>query len=53
MASDKRILVTMACDECKHRNYTTRKNKTNSRERLELKKFCANCGSHTVHRETR
>lgn len=53
MASEKRVLVTMACDDCKHRNYTTRKNRNNNRERLELKKFCSNCSSHTVHRETR
>ncbi|RIK06699.1 MAG: 50S ribosomal protein L33 [Acidobacteria bacterium] len=53
MASDKRPIITMACEDCKHRNYTTKKNKQNNRERLELKKFCPNCGSHTLHKETR
>ena len=27
MASDKRIKVTLACSECKQRNYNTMKNK--------------------------
>ncbi|HEX9761634.1 MAG TPA: 50S ribosomal protein L33, partial [Acidimicrobiia bacterium] len=29
------------------------KNKSNTQDRLELKKFCRWCGQHTVHRETR
>ncbi|MGB9887833.1 MAG: 50S ribosomal protein L33 [Moorellales bacterium] len=48
-----RVNVTLACTECKERNYTTTKNKKNDPDRLELKKFCARCGRHTVHRETR
>ena len=40
MASDKRIKATMECTECKRRNYTTVKSKVNTRERLELSKFC-------------
>ena len=27
MASDKRVKVTLACEECKRRNYITVKNK--------------------------
>jgi large subunit ribosomal protein L33 len=53
MASDKRPPITLACDECKRRNYVTTKNKTNTRDRLELKKFCRWCRQHTAHRETR
>lgn len=48
-----RVLVTMACGDCKNRNYASSKNKRNNAERLELKKFCSTCGKHTVHKETR
>lgn len=53
MAGEKRVLVTLACDECKRRNYTTTKNRLNNRERLELRKFCPFCRHHTLHKETR
>lgn len=33
--------------------YVTRKNRRNDPDRLDLKKFCPNCGRHTDHRETR
>jgi large subunit ribosomal protein L33 len=52
-ATDIRPKITMACTDCKHRNYITRKNRRNDPDRLELKKFCPNCGKHTAHRETR
>jgi len=48
-----RIAVTMACIECKERNYQTNKSKRNTPDRIELKKFCRRCGTQTVHRETR
>lgn len=53
MASDKRQPLTLACDQCKRRNYVTNKNKTNTRERIELSKYCRWCRTHTKHRETR
>jgi len=53
MASDKRIKVTLECTECKQRNYITKKNKINDRERIEMKKYCRFDRKHTVHRETR
>ena len=34
-----RTMVTLACTECKRRNYTTKKNKQNNPERMELKKY--------------
>lgn len=43
----------MACTECKRRNYVTKKNKVNDRDRMELKKYCKWCHRHTLHRETR
>ncbi|MCL4425477.1 MAG: 50S ribosomal protein L33 [Firmicutes bacterium] len=48
-----RQIITLACSECKRRNYTTMKNKKNDPNRVELKKYCPHCHTHTVHRETR
>jgi large subunit ribosomal protein L33 len=53
MASDKRIKVTLECTECKRRNYITKKNKINDRERIEMNKYCRFDRKHTLHRETR
>jgi len=46
-----RELITLACTECKRRNYTTTKNKTNTPGRLELVKFCRFDKKRTPHRE--
>ncbi len=35
-----RIVVTLACTECKERNYTTEKNRKNTQGRMELEKYC-------------
>jgi large subunit ribosomal protein L33 len=51
--ADVRPKITLACVECKERNYITRKNRRNNPDRLEMKKFCPRDGRHTVHRETR
>lgn len=48
-----RNAVTMACTECKQRNYQTNKNKKNNPDRIEMNKFCKFCGRHTLHRETK
>ena len=53
LASDKRIKVTMACTECKQRNYNTMKNKKNDPDRLEMSKYCRFCKKHTSHKETK
>lgn len=45
--------ITLACSECKQRNYDTTKNKQNTPDRLELKKYCRFCKKHTVHKETK
>ena len=45
--------VTLACGDCKRRNYITTKNKQNDRERLAINKYCRWDGKHTLHRETR
>jgi large subunit ribosomal protein L33 len=52
-ATDVRPKITLACQECKRRNYITRKNRRNDPDRLELKKFCPWCRCHQLHRETR
>ena len=52
-ATDVRPKITLACTECKHRNYITKKNRRNDPDRLELKKYCPNCRCHRAHRETR
>ncbi len=51
--NDVRPKITLACTECKDRNYITRKNRRNNPDRLEFNKFCRKCGKHTPHRETR
>ena len=48
-----RDLVTLACTECKRRNYTTTKSKALTPGRLELKKYCRFDRKRTIHRETR
>jgi len=48
-----RDIVTLACTECKQRNYTTTKNKRNTPDRLEFNKYCRFCQKHTAHRETK
>ncbi len=48
-----RVKITLRCSECKQRNYDTMKNKKNTSDRLELKKYCRFCRKHTVHNETK
>lgn len=49
--------VTMACSECKRRNYYLHKSlgeKTGSQTpKLELSKFCRWCRQHTEHKEVK
>ncbi|MCJ7833507.1 MAG: 50S ribosomal protein L33 [Deltaproteobacteria bacterium] len=48
-----RDLITLACNDCKERNYTHTKNKRLHPDRVEWKKFCPRCRKHTLHKETR
>ncbi|MBN2082448.1 50S ribosomal protein L33 [bacterium] len=50
---DKRIRVTLACEECKQRNYHSSRNRLNTPNKLELKKYCRFCRKVTVHKETK
>ena len=63
MAKNKgtRILVTLECTQCRSNlnqlrstgvsRYTTQKNRRNTPERLELKKYCPHCNKPTIHKE--
>ncbi len=48
-----REIITLACNECKRRNYMTTKDKKRTPDRLAIKKYCRFDRKHTVHRETR
>lgn len=51
--AEMRVKITLACTECKQRNYNTKKNKKNTPDRLEMNKYCRFCKKHTLHRETK
>ena len=44
-----RNAITLACTDCKQRNYQTNKNKKNNPDRIEMMKYCKFCGKHTLH----
>ena len=48
-----RVTIHLACAVCQERNYTSRKNKKNNPDRLEVKKYCSRCRNHTLHKETK
>ena len=45
-----REIITLACGDCKRRNYSTTKNRRKSSERLEFSKYCRHCRKHTAHK---
>ena len=51
MSQDHRI--DLECTVCHELNYTSRKNKKNTPNRLELNKFCRRCSKMTMHKETK
>ncbi len=61
MAKNKgsRILITLECQDCRSNKnnssgvsrYTTQKNRRNTPERVELKKYCSKCNKPTIHKE--
>ncbi len=51
--AEMRVKITLACEECKQRNYNTTKNKKNDPDRLEMSKYCRFCRKHTKHKETK
>ncbi|HLB95430.1 MAG TPA: 50S ribosomal protein L33 [Patescibacteria group bacterium] len=53
MAKAKAILIQLECSVCKSRNYTTSKNPTENKEKLQLMKFCKRDRKHTLHKEVK
>ena len=50
---ENRIIIHLACTECRERTYTTTKNRRNDPDRLELMKYCPRCRMARLHREVR
>ena len=50
---ETRARIDLKCTECDEINFRTEKNKKNTTERLELKKFCPKCKKTTLHKETK
>ena len=50
---EMRTRITLACTECKQRNYNTTKDKKTHPDRMETKKYCRFCKRHTMHKETK
>jgi large subunit ribosomal protein L33 len=48
-----REIITLECTKCKQRNYTTTKNRRKHPDRVEYRKYCRTCNSHTPHKQTR
>ena len=48
-----RVRITLACTECKQRNYNMTKDKKTHPDRMETKKYCRFCKRHTLHKETK
>ena len=54
------MIITLECTTCRTNTdkrsngvsrYTTMKNRRNTPDRLEIKKFCPHCNRHTNHKE--
>ena len=50
-SADVRQKITMACVDCKERNYITKKNRRNDPDRMEMKKYNPILKRMTVHKE--
>lgn len=48
-----RTKVVLECTECKQRNYNLTKDKKAHPDRMETKKYCRFCRTHTLHKETK
>ena len=55
-----RIIITVECTQCRTNankrssgvsRYATTKNRRNTPNRLEIKKFCPHCNFHSLHKE--
>ena len=50
---EDRIIINLACSECRERTYTTTKNRRNDPDRLVLKKYDPKIRQHVEFREER
>ena len=48
-----RTKITLACTECKQRNYNMTKDKKTHPDRMETKKYCRFCKTRTLDKETK
>lgn len=48
----ERNFLALICSVCKNQNYLSEKNKTNTTEKLLLKKYCRKCRRVTEHKES-
>ena len=46
-----RDLITLVCEGCKRKNYTSTKNKKKGSDKLKLRTFCPASRSHMMHME--
>ncbi len=51
MSQDR--LAKLECTECHSINYNSNRNKKVIKDRLEIKKHCPKCKTHTMHKETK
>ncbi len=49
--NENRNYVTMICQECKTESRPLSKNKKNTPDRIEVKRFCKKCRKETTHKE--
>ena len=50
---DARVRVTLACTECKQRNYNLKKNKQKHHYRMEIHKYLRFCKKQSLNIETK
>ena len=48
-----REIITLQCGGCKRRNYSMTRNKKKQADKLETRKFCPFCRTHTPHKEVK
>lgn len=48
-----RQIFGLKCAECSSFNYLTVRNKLNSPDKLQLRKYCKSCKKHTLHKEAK
>lgn len=48
-----RQIIGLKCSKCGNFNYISERNKTNTPEKLEIKKYCRKCRKHEKHTESK